>query len=106
MAMAKRHQGGLHNKLHWMANADSYLLMKILELSAAQLRRAADLKEQLDAARVQLTAILGSESACDGSCASAAPVAAQGKKFHWTQTPEGKARLARLIRKSWRKRRA
>lgn len=89
-----------------MANEDKYWQMKLLELSAAQLRRAADLKEQLDAAQVQLAAILGSESACDGSCAAAAPVAAQGKKMHWTQTAEGKARLARLIRKSWRQRRA
>lgn len=28
------------------------------------------------------------------------------KKLHWTQTPEGKARMGRITRKTWRKKRA
>jgi hypothetical protein len=32
-------------------------------------------------------------------------MAPKGKKLHWTQTPAGKARLARAIKRSWRKRR-
>ena len=79
--------------------------MKILELSAAQLRRAADIKEQLEAAQAELASILGGESACEGTCAAPEPVAAPAKKLHWTQTPEGRARLARSIKASWRRRR-
>ncbi len=63
--------------------------MSLLQLTSAQLRRAADLKERLDALTGELQALLGSGSA-------AAP-----KKLHWTQTPEGQARLARSMRKSW-----
>ncbi|MGA2656332.1 MAG: hypothetical protein ABSH34_02325 [Verrucomicrobiota bacterium] len=77
--------------------------MSITELSSAQLRRAADIKEKLEAAQTELASILGGY-ARNGLQASSAP-APEGKKLHWTQTPEGKARLARSIKLSWRKRR-
>jgi hypothetical protein len=77
--------------------------MNITELSPAQLRRAAEIKERLDAAQAELASILGG-SAGNGLQASSAP-APKGKRLHWTQTPEGKARLARAIKRSWRKRR-
>jgi hypothetical protein len=73
--------------------------MNVLDLSAAQLRQAADIKEKIDALQAELAAILGGG-------ATDAPAAAPGKRLHWTQTPEGKARMARLIRASWRKRRS
>ncbi len=77
--------------------------MNILELSPAQLRRAAAIKEKLDAAQAELASILGVQAG-NGLPASSAPARA-GKKLHWTQTPQGKARLARAIKRSWRKRR-
>jgi hypothetical protein len=78
--------------------------MNITELSPAQLRRAAGIKEKLDAAQAELDSILGG-IAGNGLQQSSA-TAPRGKKPHWTQTPEGKARLARVIKRSWRKRRA
>jgi len=77
--------------------------MNITELSSAQLRQAADIKEKLEAVQTELASILGGDAG-NGPQASSA-LAPKGKKLHWTQTPEGKARLARLIKKSWRKRR-
>jgi len=77
--------------------------MNITELSSAQLRQAADIKEKLEAVQTELASILGGHAG-NGPQASFAP-ASEGKKLHWTQTPEGKARLARLIKRSWRKRR-
>lgn len=77
--------------------------MNILELSPAQLRRAARIKEKLEAAQAKLASILSVEVG-NGRNAVFAP-APKGKKPHWTQTPEGKARLARAIKRSWRTRR-
>jgi hypothetical protein len=78
--------------------------MNITELSSAQLRKAADIKEKLEAAQTELASILGASTG-NGLQASSAPAPAPaGKKLHWTQTPEGKARLARVIKLSWRKR--
>jgi hypothetical protein len=77
--------------------------MNITELSPAQLRQAADIKEKLEAAQAELASILGGYVG-GGQEAFSAP-AREGKKLHWTQTPQGKARLARLIKRSWRKRR-
>ncbi len=74
--------------------------MNISELSPAQLRRAADIKERLDAVQAELASVLGGSTG-NGLQASPAPA---GKRLHWTQTPEGKARLARAIKRSWRKR--
>jgi hypothetical protein len=76
--------------------------MNITDLSSAQLRQAADIKEKLEGAQTELASILGG-SAGSGLQASSPPAPA-GKKLHWTQTPEGKARLARVIKLSWRKR--
>ena len=73
--------------------------MNILELSAAQLRQAADIKEKIEAAQAELAAILG-----DGFTAASA--SAPGKKLHWSQTPAGKVRMARIAQARWRKRRS
>jgi hypothetical protein len=79
--------------------------MRTHELSAAQLRQAADVKEKLEAAESELAAIFaGGEKGGDPGDAGAGVM--PGKKLHWTQTPEGRARLARTVRASWRKRRA
>ncbi len=72
--------------------------MNITELSAAQLRRAADIKAKLENAQAELISILGSTALQ----VSSAPA---GKKLHWSQTPEGKARLARSMKRAWKKRR-
>jgi len=77
--------------------------MSISELSPAQLRRAADIKEKLEAVQAELASLLGGSAGSLPQTASAP--ASAGKKLHWTQTPAGKARLARLIKRSWRKRR-
>ena len=77
--------------------------MNIAKLSSDQLRRAAQIKERLEAAQAELAAILG-ESAPNTAPAPSVP-APQVKKLHWTQTPEGKARLARLVKQSWKGRR-
>ena len=66
--------------------------MSLMQLTPAHFRRAAALKERLEKLEAELRGLL-----------AAAP--AQTKKnLHWTQTPEGKARLARSMRKSWQKR--
>jgi hypothetical protein len=80
--------------------------MNILELTAAQLRRAAELKEQLEAAHTALASILDGGLAGNGGFTSAAPAVAPRKKLHWTQTPEGKARMDKIRRMRWRKHRA
>ena len=77
--------------------------MNITELTSAQLRQATDIKEKLEAVQSELASLLGGDAG-SGPQASSAPVF-KGKKLHWTQTPAGKARLARLIKRSWRKRR-
>jgi hypothetical protein len=77
--------------------------MNITELSSAQLRQAADIKAKLEAAEAELASILGVPAGHGPPAPSAR--ASTGKKLHWTQTPEGKARLARAIALSWRKRR-
>ncbi len=68
--------------------------MELLQLSPAQLRRAADLKEQIAELEGEMEAILGGSQ-----------VTSPGQKVHWTQTPAGKARLARSMRNSWHTRR-
>ena len=80
--------------------------MNAIELTAAQLRRAADLKEQIEAAQAELAAVLGGESVGSALPAPTGGAVVNSKKLHWTQTPEGKARMAKLIRASWRKRRS
>jgi len=92
--------------LRWVAKEDNYCPMNILELTAAQLRRAAQLKEEIEAAQADLASILGGDVTGSRTPAPAVGVVVQTKKLHWTQTPEGKARMAKLIRASWRKRRS
>jgi len=77
--------------------------MNITELSSAQLRQAAEIKEKLEAVQTELASILDGHAGSGPQVSFAPPPG--GKKLHWTQTPEGKARLARAIKRSWRKRR-
>src|ERR1035437_7956987 len=68
--------------------------MDLLQLTPAQLRQAASLKERIAELEGELESILGTS-------ATATP----SRKLHWTQTPAGRARLARSVRRSWRTRR-
>jgi len=92
--------------LRWLPKEDNYCRMNVIELTAAQLRRAADLKEQIEAAQAELAAVLGGGLVAGGLPAPTGGAVVKSKKLHWTQTPEGKARMAKLIRASWRKRRS
>jgi hypothetical protein len=67
--------------------------MDLLQLTPARLRQAASLKERIDELEGELESILGTS-------ATATP----SRKLHWTQTPAGRARLARSVRRSWRTR--
>ena len=68
--------------------------MDLLQLTPAQLRQAASLKERITELEGELESILGTST-----------TATPSRKLHWTQTPAGRARLARSVRKSWRTRR-
>jgi hypothetical protein len=68
--------------------------MELSQLTAAQLRQAADLKERIIELERELASILGGPE-----------TAAPSQKLHWTQTTAGRARLARSLRRSWRNRR-
>ena len=68
--------------------------MELLQLTPAQLRQAASLKERMEELERELESLLGTS-------ATATP----SRKLHWTQTPAGRARLARSVRRSWRTRR-
>jgi hypothetical protein len=70
--------------------------MELTELTPAQLRKAADIMERIDAVKGELRQVLGD---------TPSRVVGQAKK-HWTQTPAGKARIARVMRASWRRRKA
>jgi len=69
--------------------------MELLQISPAQLRKAANLKERLEELQRELESVLGTSATSSGST-----------KVHWTQTAAGRARLARSIRRSWRNRRS
>jgi hypothetical protein len=68
--------------------------MELMQLTPAQLRQAAALKERIDELEHELESTL-----------SVSATATPSKKLHWTQTPAGRVKMARLIRKSWRTRR-
>ena len=67
--------------------------MDLFDLTPARLRQAAALKEHIEELEHELRSLLGSESSSSSS-----------ETRHWTQTPEGKDRLARSMRQSWRRR--
>ena len=71
-----------------------FVAMDLLQLTPAQLRQAASLKERITELEGELESILGTST-----------TATPSRKLHWTQTPAGRARLARSVRKSWRTRR-
>lgn len=68
--------------------------MEIMQLTPAQLRKAAVLKERIEELQQELESVLGVSAA-----------AAASKKLHWTQTPAGQAKLKRSARLAWRTRR-
>jgi hypothetical protein len=81
---------------YWVAFPNGFLnreAMDLLQLTPAQLRRAAGLKERIDELEHELESMLGVS-------ATATP----SRKLHWTQTPAGRAKLARSVRRSWRTR--
>ena len=67
--------------------------MDLLQLTPAQLRQAAALKERIDELEHELESMLGVSA-----------TSTQSRKLHWTQTPTGRAKLARSVRRSWRTR--
>jgi hypothetical protein len=69
-------------------------VVEVMQLTPAQLRKAAALKERIEELEQELELLFGVAQA----------VAFSGRKVHWTQTPAGRARLARSLRRSWRKR--
>ena len=93
--------GDTHKHLHsvgkyWLAfpyGLVNYAAMDLLQLTPAQLRQAASLKERIAELEGELESLLGIS-------ATATP----SRKLHWTQTPAGRARLARSVRRSWRTR--
>src|SRR5258707_480899 len=69
--------------------------MEILQLTPAQLRQAATVKEKIQELERELESILGGSA-----------TAAQSPKLHRAQTPAGRARLAKALKRSWRNRRS
>jgi hypothetical protein len=65
--------------------------MELLQLTPAMLRQAAVLKERITELESELESLLGASLA-----------ATPGRKLHWSQTPAGRAKLARNARKRWR----
>ena len=74
-----------------MAGFPDCAAMELSQLTPAQLRQAAVLKEQIAELESELESIL------DGAAS-----VTQGHKLHWSQTPAGRAKLARNARKRWR----
>lgn len=85
--------------------------MNLANVSGAQLRRAADIKEQIDRLNSELAAILGGGSVAPrrgrppGSGKKAAAPAAGGGKRR-TMSAEGRARIAAAARARWARVRA
>jgi hypothetical protein len=81
---------------YWVAFPNGFLnreAMELMQLTPAQLRQAAALKERIEELEHELESMLGVS-------ATATP----SRKLHWTQTPAGRAKLARAVRRSWRTR--
>jgi len=68
--------------------------MELLQLTPAQLRQAASIKERIEELQRKLESILGISVTTTAS-----------KKLHWAQTPAGRAKLKRSARMAWRTRR-
>src|ERR1035437_4850817 len=67
--------------------------MDLLQITPAHLRQAASLKERIEELEREFESLLGVS-------ATATP----SRKLHCTQTPAGRAKLARSVRRSWRTR--
>jgi hypothetical protein len=63
----------------------------LITLTSQQLRRAADLKERIDALEDQLSQLLGTPAQSDAPIAAAAPKAGRRKK--WKLSPQGVANI-------------
>jgi hypothetical protein len=70
--------------------------MNIAELTPETLRRAADIKEQIDGLQTELSSILNG----NGSPAIRQP---KPTKLHWTQTPQGRAKFNAIRARRWAK---
>jgi hypothetical protein len=73
--------------------------MNIQSLTATQLRKAADLKEQIENLHKQLTALLGGGSGISASFKSAKPA----PKKKRTMSAAARAKISALAKKRWAK---
>jgi hypothetical protein len=89
--------------------------MNLANVSGAQLRRAADIKEQIDRLNSELSAILGGGGSVSvaprrgrppGSGKKAAAPAGGGGGKRRVMSPEGRARIAAAARARWARVRA
>jgi hypothetical protein len=74
--------------------------MDVTNLSPAQLRKAADLKERIDSLTAELGQILGSGSTSTSSGTAASPGRRGGRR---QMSAEGRARIAAAARARWAK---
>jgi len=72
--------------------------MTPLQYSAADLRRAANLKERIETLEKRLGKIFSQKPESPGPEAPA-------KKLHWSQTLAGRRKIARIQRRAWKQRR-
>jgi hypothetical protein len=104
--------------------------MDLSQITPAQLRQAANLKEQIEELQRELESILGGSAPTESQKphwtqtaagrarlkksarlawrtrrGSASPSNGNGQKVHWTQTPAGRAKMAKLMQRRWQKRR-
>ncbi len=103
--------------------APDFESMELIQLSPAQLRQAAAIKERILELQHEMASILGTTTTQSSKVHWTQKVAGRawrtrrggskptsasgnGKGLHWTQTPAGRARMAKLMRKRWQSRRA
>lgn len=78
-------------------------------LSAASLRRAADIQDKIEALQRELASLLGGRHAAPAPAAAAAPAkpaAAEGRKRRRNMSPEARARIGAAARARWARYRA
>jgi hypothetical protein len=80
----------------------------ILAVSAAQLRRAANIRERIEQLEKELLAILGGKSTGSGgrakaSAAESAPATKKKRRKKRSMSPEARERIAAAQRKRWAK---
>lgn len=73
---------------------------KVLDVSSADLRRAAEYKEQVERLNQQIAQALHLNNTT-----IQLPAPQPVKKLHWSQTPEGRERIKRRVTNYWKRRR-